>query len=311
MHAAINQGVDQMYSDMNGIDFGIGMSAVAVKNIRVVLQHPDVKNSSHGRELQHHLNSGKTPHQAVMHVLLPNNAPLRESLSQIPIINQRGSFLELVKHNIGGIASNLAALLGHKPEALNEIWHTVGGDIKALKEAIIIGAVKPVIPAEAVQKMSEENISGFFGDVWKGIKKVVHAGAGILSKVISVAAPIVKFIPILGPLAGKALEIANSVLVKVAAVTAPPVSTPAAVQQVVQALPVDKTGTPAGTFSASVKTGPAPATAGSFFSIFGFIFKSVLIISTLHISPTLKAVLTDVAFVAPLLFACYKKLFTR
>lgn len=54
---------------------------------------------------------------------------------------------------------------------------------------------------------------------------------------------------------------------------------------------------------------PYQPSAGSFFSPVGFIFKSALLISMLHVSPDLKSILTTAAVMLPVLFLFVKKKF--
>jgi len=67
---------------------------------------------------------------------------MKDRLMQFPIVTQRGAFLELLRNNEHGLASQLAVVLGHNPDALNDVWHSIGGDISALKAAVLDGAKK-------------------------------------------------------------------------------------------------------------------------------------------------------------------------
>lgn len=142
-------------------------------------------------------------HAEVLKKLLPNKPGLAEHLQNISIQHQRGAFLELLDKNANGLATHLAVALGKDPNALNSIWHTVGGDLNHLKEMVIKGATKPA------EDINEMKIGGWF-------KHLLHAAAGILHAV----APVVG--AILGPgaasvvnnIADKAENIAQSAPVK-------------------------------------------------------------------------------------------------
>lgn len=282
-------GCHQMQGDLESIgnSFGFDNMGAAGFDIKKLL------TATHGTTLQAHLNSGKNPHQAIMHTLLPNKPKLVHALRNIPINKQRGSFLTLIEHNIDGLASNLARALGAKPDALNDVWKVVGGDIAHLKETVLKGAQKPPVPMEVADRVAgPEYISGFF-------KSLFHAAAGVLHVVGAAVSVIPGIGSVVGPVISKVGDAAENIAQKHGD----------DIDQAAQAiLPADKKGMniPDPTAAAYSTTSHHQGNAAG--SVGGFIFKSVFIISILNINPTLKAIMSDVAIVAPLIFAwCYKK----
>jgi len=60
----------------------------------------------------------------------------------VPRNTQREVFLELLRKNVNDLAYHLAPVLAYKPDALDSTWHSLGGDIKEFKDAVIEGARK-------------------------------------------------------------------------------------------------------------------------------------------------------------------------
>lgn len=113
-------------------------------------------------------------HTDIVKHLVPKDSKLQARLSKIPLNIQRASFLELVKHNVHGIASNLALMLSHKPMALNTLWAKIGGDINHVKEMILEGAKKQ-------PDMHQATIGFSLAGMFTGAAGILHAIAPVAS----------------------------------------------------------------------------------------------------------------------------------
>ena len=103
-------------------------------------------------------------------------------LQNIPLEQQRGAFLELVKNNVDGIATHLGAVMGTNLQALDKIWLPLGGDINVLKATIIEGSKNtPHIsgPEEEIGK-KKFNLANFL----HGASGILHAIAPIANAII-------------------------------------------------------------------------------------------------------------------------------
>lgn len=229
-------------------------------------------------------------HSAVMHKMIPNKPHLQKALQNIPVANQRGAFLELINHNYNGIATALVTALAHNPDALNGLWKEIGGDLVHLKQTVLKGAsAKPMKGTEYI---------GF------SLKKFLHAAAGVLHVVATVISNIPGVPPSIGDVLNKVADTAQNIA------TDP--RTPEIEihdKHIDKVLPPDPTGmvivNPNQRFQKG-DTGHGGEHRGSFFSIGGFIFKSILIIHILNINEDLKPILGTMAVVAPLLYFILK-----
>lgn len=229
-------------------------------------------------------------HAGIMHNLIPNKPALQKALAHIPIEQQRGSFLALIRANHGGIANQLAIVLGTKPTALDDVWvKQMGGDIAELKKAVAEGAK---VAATPVVVSGVELVGSFFS-------KLLHGAAAILHVVANVAAVVVPSLaPAINNIANKADQIANAA----GPATPPPGATVAPPPPPAQ-MPIDNTG----------RKMPQPGMShGSFFSLGGFIFKSLMLLMmwqrTYNLNSQLASVLGFVAVVAPLMYVAVIKI---
>ena len=209
-----------------------------------------------------------------------------EQLVNIPLDQQRGSFLLALKHNLEGLADHTAAVLGKDPKAFDKVWSDLGGkDPNDVKKAILEGAKKP----KAIS--GPEYISGKA----KGVH-LLHALSGILHAVAPIANTIFPGAGnALNGIANKADLVASRVPAKDAKGNlAPPPPLPSDIYTA--------PGVPVIPGGQSITPGSVTGSIG------GFIFKSTLIISMLHINPTLQAVLESTAIAAPLAYVCIKKI---
>jgi len=228
----------------------------------------------------------KLTHEGVLNKLVPSTKPaLKKALQNIPIDSQRGSFLTLVKNNYNGIATHLATALGKDPNALNELWKTIGGDQLTLKQAVIKGATQNA--TNATELKGPEYIGFSF-------KKLLHAAAGILHVVGSI-------VSIVAPAAGAAI---SSIGDKAEAIAIDPATPNIQIddKNLDKTFPPD----PTGQIIPHPNQAHHAAVHGSFLYVGGFIFKSVLLISILHINQDLKNLLGTVALVAPLVYLVIK-----
>jgi hypothetical protein len=238
----------------------------------------------------HHLS-----HAAVMNKIIPNKPHLKAALKNIPVANQRGAFLTLIEHNYNGLATNLAAALGHDPHALDKVWKEVGGDLAHLKGIVLKGATKPAAHETSV---SSPQYIGF------SFKKFLHAAAAVIHVVAAVVSVIYPpAAAILNKVADKCEDIATNA----------PVDIQIHDKNIDRALPPDPTGVviknPNQNFHGG--KGGHGHHVGSFNSIGGFIFKSVLLISILNINQDLKNVLGTVALLAPFVYLVVKNYLTK
>lgn len=220
--------------------------------------------------------------------LVPDKPHLHEATKNIPIQDQRGAFLELIKNNVDGIASHLALALGTNTKGLDEVWKAVGGDINELKKQIILAAKKPPISSDSENISGPEYIGkGFFKKLLHGASVVLHAIAPAVNAIIPGAGGVVD------RLADKAEFVSSRIPTRDAQgkiVPPPP-------------LPSDHSG----------YKDPIPGLnhGNVIGSVGGFIFKSLLIISNLHINSHLAGQLGIIVISTPLLYFCYKKLKTK
>jgi hypothetical protein len=114
----INEGTSKMTNDLEQISLP-GIGAASSKAIKLPVP---------------------AAHKAIVAKLTQGKPQLAASLNNIPLVNQRGAFLQLIKTNSGGIASNLVQVLAKKPDALNALWKTIGGDETHLKQMILAGS---------------------------------------------------------------------------------------------------------------------------------------------------------------------------
>jgi hypothetical protein len=242
----------------------------------------------------------KLTHAAVMTALIPNKPALQKALANIPVENQRGSFLAMVEQNYNGIATNMAAALGQNPNSLDKVWTDAGGDLAHMKATVLAGAkVKPTTDAtiKGPEYLGAPEYIGF------NFKHLLHAAAGILHAVAAVVA-------IVYPPAGAVL---NAIGDKCEAIatdpTIPDITTDGKKLDVTY--PPDKTGTIIPnthvTTNAHGNAGHGGSHHGSFFSLHGFIFKSLLILTTLNINHDLQSLLGTIAIVAPIAYLVIKK----
>jgi hypothetical protein len=268
----VSQGASSIMGDMDELSSNLTGAPLPGKG---VINHP-----KHGAEIQAHIKQGKNVDQAALHVVTKSDPYWTKKLQHVPLSYQRGAFLELVKNNVDGIATHLAAAMGPHPEVLNNLWTVVGGDIATLKKAVIEGAQRKADPIQDKISGDDEQIAGFF-------KKLLHIGGGILKAVGSV-------VSIVAPAAGNAIK---NVGIKAQEVSANvPATEPNKLKEELKFAPMDR-----GSFS-------APAQAGSFFSPAGFIFKSILLINLYNFSPGVSTILSSAAIGAPLMYMLYLKL---
>jgi hypothetical protein len=155
----------------------------------------------------------------------------------IPLEQQRGSMLALITNNVGGLASHLAAALGTNPNALDNVWGIVGGDINALKAEVLAGSKKPAIDindkkSEALVEQrtikGPEYIAGDF------FKKLLHGAAALLRAV----APVINaIIPGAGAAVTKIADTADNIANNLPTINKGGITFPPAPQ-----LPVDPHG---------------------------------------------------------------------
>lgn len=207
-----------------------------------------------------------------LEAVLPASAKGKSAqLLNIPLAQQRSAFIQALNENLEGMAAHVAATLGKNPKAFDTVWAALGGtaaEINQMKAAALAGSKK------------KASIAGneYVGKL--NLKGILHSAAGVLHA--------------LAPIANAVLPGAGAVLENVA----------------------EKAGFTASQFPVKdPKTGvllppplPPDIQGGSVMgSIPGFIFKSTLIISMLHINPTLQSVLETIAIVAPIAFVLIKK----
>jgi hypothetical protein len=106
---------------------------------------------------------------------------LHDTLVNIPIEQQRGAFLQIMKNNYGGAATHALAVLSKNPAAFNELWHNLGGDISELKSTILEGskaAEIPIVESEVTLTPEEKagkpllagaTVSGNFNTIYSGV----------------------------------------------------------------------------------------------------------------------------------------------
>lgn len=149
------------------------------------------------------MNVANPTHADILKKLLPNKPATAEHLANIPIENQRGSFLELVKMNADGIASNLLTAMGKNPEGFSKFWTDIGGNVPELKQAVLTGGAKPATST------AQEGISGF------NLKSLLHGAAGVLRAVAPLANTLIPGAGVaIDGIADKADQIANNIPVK-------------------------------------------------------------------------------------------------
>lgn len=209
-----------------------------------------------------------------LEAVLPASAKGKSAqLLNIPLAQQRASFIEALNQNLEGMAAHVAASLGKNPKAFDAVWAQLGGnaaEINQLKAAALAGSKKAasIAGTEYVGKID--------------LKHILHAASGVLHAI--------------APIANALLPGAGAAIDRVAA----------------------KADFTASQFPVKdAKSGallpppllPEPVHGGSVLgSVGGFILKSTLIISILHINPTLQSVLETIAIVAPIIYVTIKKI---
>ncbi len=225
-------------------------------------------------------------HLAVLQKLAPSKPALQAATKNIPIDQQRGAFLELIKNNVDGISTNLLQVLAKDPNALNNVWHIVGGDTAHLKTLLMEGAKQKAVSSSG---MAGPDYIGFsFKNFLHGAANVLHAIAPIASAIIPGAGAVINGI------ANKAESIALSA----------PVTNPVTKQIAPPPpLPPDLHGTniPFGTYPQGMVAGSAMGSMG------GFFFKSMLLISYNVSDITMQAVLSTSVSVGLLVYWLNKK----
>lgn len=276
-------GSDEMLGRM--IDAG-GTTAVAKGNFFNKLKTDYLKYSPDAIVLQAALKAGKSLHDSVLHTLAPKNTKLQAAVKNIPLESQRGAFLELIKQNVDGLATNLAKALGTNPKALDSVWQTLGGDLAGLKQEVLNGAKMPITSS---QGMTGPQYIGKFSlkNLLHGASIILHAVAPLVNVIVPGAGAAIN------ALANKAEAIAQSVpqIVNGQIIPPPP-------------LPIDTKGVKIPLHG----QGGGPV-HGSFFSAGGFMFKSLLLLSInpFNLNQTLTSVLAWFAILAPLTFLAIKK----
>lgn len=160
------------------------MQMGATKSSAGVTIHPHV---------QALISKGVPHHVAVSNVLTQKFGHYKydAKVANIPYDQQRGSFLELVKENAGDIAAQLAGTLAKKPDALNELWHVLGGSEMELKQAVLEGAQKPAKPIPAGELAGAAIGKGFFKKLLHGAAKILHFVAPIVNTIIPGAGSVI------------------------------------------------------------------------------------------------------------------------
>lgn len=255
-----------------------------------VTLHPEVKK----------LMDAGVPHNlAALHVLTKNGTPPPpniQRLANVPLTQQRGAFMELIKNNYNGMASHLADALSKAPNALDNLWHTVGGDIAALKTAVINGATKKAATDADMEAMPTNGMPMSGMPMGKGFfKKILHAAAGVIHFV----APLVK---IVSPAAGNALENigekAQQASDALPPKTVPGANTPPPPAPTHSEVPPDKTG---------IQSAPTHGSVAG--SAVGFWFKTTMILNihrAVFQDPHTLIILNTAIALGSLLYAGYK-----
>jgi Transglutaminase-like superfamily len=161
------------------------------------------------------MNVANPTHAEILKKLLPKHPATAEHLANIPIENQRGSFLEMVKMNVDGLATHLLTAMAKNPEGFSDFWGKIGGNVNEIKQAVLDGAKAPIT--------SSATIAGF------NLKSILHGAAGVLRAIAPVADVIIPGAGVaIDGIADKADQIANSAPIKLPnGQLAPPPTLPA------------------------------------------------------------------------------------
>lgn len=215
----------------------------------------------------------------------------------------RGPFLFLVKFNVHNLAKHLLKAFEEHPAKVEKFWTQFGGKTSSLKKVIVSGAKKKRLlgPADDYGMIYGPDFIGACSSMGFAPAAALAAATPILVAVANLfkGSKNKSASDGFAAAADAATGISSDPNFK------PPTDTP-----------IDKEG----------ETGNAPGalehsyerilrqekeSKGSFFSPVGFVFKTVLIISILHINPTLKSYLESIAISAPILFYAVKKLISK
>ena len=217
----------------------------------------------------------------------------------------RGPFLFIVEFNVHNLAKHLLEGWNHNPNKIEKLWSSFGGNINSLKKVIISGAKK-----KRLLGLDDGEIYGpeFIGKC----RSMGFAPAAALAGATPIIVAFANLLKQIKPKSDAASGLTAAADAAVSISSDPNFKLP-------NDTPVDKEGAK-GDAPGSVESTyekilrqqkDAEAVKASFFEPVGFVFKTVLLISILHINPTLKSCMESIAISAPLLFWGFKKLFTK
>lgn len=193
----------------------------------------------------------------------------------------RGAFLGLVAINVHGFATHLLNTWNKNPNPLEKLWHSLGGDVDKLKNTIFNGAKKKRI-------LGPESI-----------------GQTVPAMLASATPVIIAVLKIMDKSDPKAIndmhDAANAALEGAAAPGFNPMA---------EAALADTSGT----IIPAPGAGSGGASVGSFGSIGGFMFKSLLVLSNpflflhIHLNSIVLSILGSLVLCTPLFVYGYKKI---
>lgn len=203
-----------------------------------------------------------------------NSNRVAVKFKNIPFEQQRGAFLALVNRNAYGVATNLLSAWSIDPKKIEDFWKQFGGDPTTLKTAILAGAkLQPVSGPDYIQGPD------YIGDIFEDLGRAISASVPIVTAATNVVTAI-------APNSGFAKQMQTMATTANVSINKP----------IPGVIPTDTTGHKIPT---SVLSG--------FFSLGGFVFKSIMLVGIWNLSPALSNFLVSTILTAAAVYFCVKK----